>query len=57
MVLASADSALTVQEIRDRLITRPSLVTIRNRLSDDPRFHPVQRGIWRLVVNEAEGRI
>lgn len=57
MVVSSAGNPLTVHEVRDRLITRPSLVTVRNRLSDDRRFHPVQRGIWTLAVNHSERQI
>jgi hypothetical protein len=55
MVLANADSPLTVHELQDRLITSPSLITVRNRLSGDPRFRPVQRGVWTLVANLSKG--
>lgn len=54
MTLAYADRPLTTRDLRDRLITSPSLTTVRNRLSNDPRFQPVQRGIWALTTNHSE---
>lgn len=54
MTLAYADSPLTIRDLRDRLINSPSLTTVRNRLSNDPRFQSVQRGVWGLATNQSE---
>jgi hypothetical protein len=55
MVLANANSPLTVHELQARMITSPSMITVRNRLSADPRFEPVQRGVWTLTTSQPEG--
>ncbi|MEU6137585.1 sigma factor-like helix-turn-helix DNA-binding protein [Nocardioides sp. NPDC047086] len=56
MTLANAARPLTIRDLHDRLITSPSLTTVRNRLSNDPRFHPVQRGVWMLTADHIDGQ-
>lgn len=55
MVLANANNPLTIHELQARMITSPSMITVRNRLSSDPRFEPVQRGVWTLTTNQPKG--